>query len=68
MNTYFRFEQPWFLLLAALLPLFWFLGRRLQRPPVIRFAAACLFEQQPIFDGPGGRPSNRRSITPAAVV
>jgi Ca-activated chloride channel homolog len=44
MNTYFRFEQPWFLLLAALLPLFWFIGKRFQRPPVIRFAAARVFE------------------------
>jgi Ca-activated chloride channel homolog len=44
MNTYFRFEQPWLLLLAALLPLFWFAGRHLQRPPVLRFAAARVFE------------------------
>jgi Ca-activated chloride channel family protein len=45
MNTYFRFEQPWLLLLAALLPLFWFFGRRFQRPPVLRFAAARIFER-----------------------
>jgi Ca-activated chloride channel homolog len=49
MNTYFRFEQPWFLLLATLLPLFWFLGRRLQRPLVVRFAAARIFEQATTF-------------------
>jgi Ca-activated chloride channel homolog len=44
-NTYFRFEQPWFLLAAALLPLFWLIGRRFKRPPVIRFAAARIFER-----------------------
>src|SRR6202162_1827273 len=49
MNTYFRFEQPWFLLLAALLPLFWFIGKRFQRPPVIRFAAARIFERATTF-------------------
>jgi hypothetical protein len=49
MNTYFRFEQPWFLLLATLLPLFWFIGRRLQRPLVVRFAAARIFEQAATF-------------------
>jgi Ca-activated chloride channel homolog len=45
MNTSFRFEQPWLLLLAALLPLFWFVGRHFRRPPVIRFAAARIFER-----------------------
>ena len=49
MNTYFRFEQPWFLLLLALLPLFWFIGSRFQRPPVIRFAAARIFERATTF-------------------
>lgn len=49
MNTYFRFEQPWFLLLAALPPLFWLMGRRFQRPPVIRFAAARIFEKATSF-------------------
>jgi Ca-activated chloride channel family protein len=48
-NTYFRFEQPWFLLLAALPPLFWLMGRRFQRPPVIRFAAARIFEKATSF-------------------
>jgi len=48
-NSYFRFEQPWFLLLAALLPLFWLIGHRFQRPPVIRFAAARIFERTTIF-------------------
>jgi Ca-activated chloride channel family protein len=43
-NTYFRFEQPWYLLLAALLPLCWFIGTRFQSQPVVRFAAARLFE------------------------
>ncbi|HZC58938.1 MAG TPA: VWA domain-containing protein [Chthoniobacterales bacterium] len=38
--TDFRFEQPWFLLLAVLPPLLWFLARRFYKPPVIRFAAA----------------------------
>ena len=49
MNTYFRLEQPWFLLLAALLPLFWFIGKRFQKPPVIRFAAARVFERATTF-------------------
>jgi Ca-activated chloride channel family protein len=49
MNTYFRFEQPWFLLLSALLPLFWFIGKRFQKPPVIRFAAARIFERATTF-------------------
>ena len=57
MNTYFRFEQPWFLLLAALLPLFWFIGKRFQRPPVIRFAAARIFEGATTF-----RRSWRRAV------
>jgi Ca-activated chloride channel homolog len=48
-NTYFRFEQPWFLLLALLLPLFWFIGTRFQRPPTIRFAAARIFERATTF-------------------
>jgi len=48
-NTYFRFEQPWYLLLAALLPLCWFIGTRFQRPPVVRFAAARLFEKGTSF-------------------
>ena len=49
MNTYFRLEQPWFLLLAALLPLFWYIGKRFQKPPVIRFAAARIFERATTF-------------------
>lgn len=49
MNTYFRFEQPWFLLLAALPFVFWFIGRRFRRPPVIRFAAARIFERAATF-------------------
>jgi Ca-activated chloride channel homolog len=57
MNTYFRFEQPWLLLLAAFLPLFWFIGRRFQRPPVIRFAAARIFERATTF-----RRSWRKSV------
>ena len=31
MNTSFRFEQPWFLLLLALLPLLWFVGKTLAK-------------------------------------
>jgi Ca-activated chloride channel family protein len=56
-NTYFRFEQPWFLLLALLLPLFWFIGSRFQRPPAIRFAAARIFERATTF-----RRSWRKSV------
>jgi Ca-activated chloride channel homolog len=48
-NTYFRFEQPWFLLLAVLPFFFWFLGRRFQRPAVIRFAAARIFQRATTF-------------------
>jgi Ca-activated chloride channel homolog len=48
-NTFFRFEQPWFLLLGLLLPLFWFIGSRFQRPPAIRFAAARIFERATAF-------------------
>ena len=57
MNTYFRFEQPSFLLLALLLPLFWLIGSRFQRPPAIRFAAARIFERATTF-----RRSWRKSI------
>ena len=49
MNTSFRFEQPWFLLLLALFPLLWSVGKRLQKPPVIRFAAARIFAQARTF-------------------
>jgi Ca-activated chloride channel family protein len=56
-NTYFRFEQPWFLLLALLLPLFWLIGSRFQRPPAIRFAAARIFERATTF-----RRSWRKSV------
>jgi len=48
-NTSFRFEQPWFLLLLALPPLLWFVGKRLQKPPVIRFAAARIFAKATTF-------------------
>jgi Ca-activated chloride channel family protein len=48
-NTSFRFEQPWFLLLLALFPLLWSVGKRLQKPPVIRFAAARIFAQARTF-------------------
>jgi Ca-activated chloride channel homolog len=56
-NTYFRFEQPWFLLLALLLPLFWLIGSRFQRPSAIRFAAARIFERATTF-----RRSWRKSV------
>jgi Ca-activated chloride channel family protein len=56
-NTYFRLEQPWFLLLALLLPLFWLIGHRFQRPPAIRFAAARIFERATTF-----RRSWRKSV------
>ncbi len=49
MNSYFRFEQPWLLLLVLLLPLFWLIGSRFQRPPAIRFAAARIFESATTF-------------------
>ncbi|MBV8377463.1 MAG: VWA domain-containing protein [Verrucomicrobia bacterium] len=45
MNTYFRFEQPWFLLLVLIPALLWFIGNRLRKPPVIRFSAARLFQK-----------------------
>jgi Ca-activated chloride channel homolog len=48
-NTSFRFEQPSFLLLLALPPLLWFIGKRLQKPPVIRFAAARIFAKATTF-------------------
>jgi len=48
-NTSFRLEQPWFLLLLALPPLLWFVGKRLQKPPVIRFAAARIFAKATTF-------------------
>jgi Ca-activated chloride channel homolog len=48
-NTSFRFEQPWFLILLALLPVLWMIGKRLIRPPVIEFAAARIFAKGPIF-------------------
>ncbi len=57
MNNYFRLEQPWFLLLALFLPLFWLIGSRFQRPPAIRFAAARIFEQATTF-----RRSWRKSV------
>jgi len=41
----FRFEQPWFLLLAVLPVLCWLVAHRFQKPPVIRFAAARIFEK-----------------------
>jgi Ca-activated chloride channel family protein len=50
-NTSFRFEQPWFLLLLALPPMLWFIGKRLQKPLVIRFAAARIFAKATIFKG-----------------
>jgi Ca-activated chloride channel family protein len=56
-NTYFRLEQPWFLLLALLLPVFWLIGSRFQRPPAIRFAAARIFERAATF-----RRSWRKSV------
>ncbi|MBV9299584.1 MAG: VWA domain-containing protein [Verrucomicrobia bacterium] len=49
MNTYFRFEQPWFLLLAVFPALLWFIGTRFHRPPAIRFAAAHLFARATTF-------------------
>ena len=49
MNTYFRFEQPWLLLLAVFPALFWVIGRQFRRPPAVRFAAARLFERATTF-------------------
>jgi Ca-activated chloride channel family protein len=48
-NTYFRFEQPWFFLLILLFPLFWLIGNRFRRPPAIRFAAARIFQRATTF-------------------
>ena len=49
MNIPFRFEQPLFLLLIALPPLLWLVRKRLQKPPVVRFAAARIFAKATIF-------------------
>jgi Ca-activated chloride channel homolog len=39
----FRFEQPWYLLLALLLPLAWWAHHAWQRPATIRYAPAHIF-------------------------
>ena len=49
MTTSFRFEEPWFLLLLPAPFLFWFLGERLKRLPVIRFSAARIFAASQSF-------------------
>ena len=56
MNIPFRFEQPWFLLLLALPPLLWFIHKRLQKPPVIRFAAARIFAKAATFRNSWAQP------------
>jgi Ca-activated chloride channel homolog len=48
-NIPFRFEQPLFLLLLALPPLLWLIHKHLQKPPVIRFAAARIFAKATMF-------------------
>jgi len=49
MNTDFRFEQPWFLLLLLSLPLLWYIGQRVSAPPAVRFAAARIFAKTKVF-------------------
>ena len=56
MNIPFRFEQPSFLLLLVLPPLLWLIHKRLQRPPVIRFAAARIFARATIFRNSWAQP------------
>ena len=56
MNIPFRFEHPSFLLLLALPPLLWLVHKRLQRPPVIRFAAARIFARATIFRNSWAQP------------
>lgn len=56
MNIPFRFEQPWLLLLLALPPLLWFIRKRLQKPPVIRFAAARIFAKATTFRNSWAQP------------
>ena len=56
MNIPFRFEQPWLLLLLALPPLLWFIRKRLQKPPVIRFAAARIFAMATTFRNSWAQP------------
>jgi Ca-activated chloride channel homolog len=55
-NIPFRFEQPWLLLLLALPPLLWFIRKRLQKPPVIRFAAARIFAKATTFRNSWAQP------------
>ena len=56
MNIPFRFEQPWLLLLLALPPLLWYVHKRLQKPPVIRFAAARIFAKAATFQNSWAQP------------
>jgi Ca-activated chloride channel family protein len=55
-NIPFRFEQPLFLLLLALPPLLWLVCKRLQKPPVIRFAAAHIFAKATTFRNSWAQP------------
>jgi Ca-activated chloride channel family protein len=55
-NIPFRFEQPWLLLLLALPPLLWLIRKRLQKPPVIRFAAARIFAKATTFRNSWAQP------------
>jgi Ca-activated chloride channel family protein len=48
-NTSFRFEEPWFLLLLAALVAIWIAGRRLKQAPVIRFSGAQIFAKNRHF-------------------
>jgi Ca-activated chloride channel family protein len=50
-NGEFRFEQPLLVLLLLILPLIWHVGRRIEKPPAIRFAAARIFARTEIFRG-----------------
>jgi Ca-activated chloride channel family protein len=45
MNTDFRIEQPWYLLLLLLLPAVWFLRKKVHRPAALRFAPSWMFSR-----------------------
>jgi Ca-activated chloride channel homolog len=54
-NSEFRFEQPLVVLLLLLVPLLWFWKGRIEKPAVIRFAAARIFGRAKLFRRSGRR-------------
>jgi Ca-activated chloride channel homolog len=46
MNTDFRIEQPWYLVLLVLLPLVWFVRKHFHRPPALLFAPSWIFTRE----------------------